>query len=207
MGDAIQAFRPLPFLANPHVQTFIAAKLYLASEPPSVTHYVSLPDGDCLALEVSTPAAWQPQHRTVVLLHGLCGCHGSPYMQRLAWKLWRRGIRAVRMNMRGCGSGQGLARQAYHSGRSADVLAVLEFLQQQTSPCVPMTLVGFSLGGNVVLKLAGELADNASQYLQQVIAVCPPADLAACARKLEAPRWRRAMPGLPICQRYTGLPG
>lgn len=188
MGHAIlQTFRPWPFLANPHVQTIVAAKLYLVSAPPSVTHYVPLPDGDCLALEVSTPKAWQPEHRTVVLLHGLCGCHASPYMQRLAWKLWRRGIRAVRMNMRGCGSGQGLARQAYHSGRSADVLAVLQTLLLQTTPCVPMVLVGFSLGGNIVLKLAGELADSASQYVQQVIAVCPPVDLAASMRKLEAP--------------------
>ena len=184
--EVIQAFRPFPLLANPHLQTLIAAKLAWASAPPSVTHYVPLIDGDCLALEISTPASWCPEHRTVVLLHGLCGCHGSPYMQRLARKLWQCGIRAVRMNMRGCGSGQGLARRAYHSGRSADVLAVLHAIQQ-AAPHTPITLVGFSLGGNIVLKLAGELGDTASQYMQQVIAVCPPVDLAACARKMEEP--------------------
>jgi len=189
MEETIASWRPWPFLRNPHLQTIIAAKLYWPREPPSVTQYVALPDGDCLALEVSTPVTWQPADPTVVLLHGLCGCHRSPYMQRLAWQLWRRGLRAVRMNMRGCGSGHGLARQAYHSGRSADVLAVLHALQQARAS-LPAILVGFSLGGNIVLKLAGELGANAAQYLQRVIAVCPPVDLAACACKLEAPQNR-----------------
>ena len=104
--------------------------------------------------KLSTPRGWQPQDPTAVLLHGLCGGHRSSYMQRLARKLWRSGLRAVRMNLRGCGSGRGLARYPYHSGRSADVLAVLESLLQ-TTPQSPATLIGFSLGGNIVLKLAG----------------------------------------------------
>jgi hypothetical protein len=106
-------------------------------------------------------------------------------MMRLAWKLWRCGVRAVRINLRGCGSGKGLARQPYHSGRSEDVLAVLVDLHQST-PQSPITLIGFSLGGNIALKLAGELA-AAATYLKQVIAVCPPADLAACSRLLSQP--------------------
>ena len=87
------------------------------------------------------------------------------------------------MNLRGCGSGRGLARYPYHSGRSADVLAVLESLRQ-TTPQSPVTLIGFSLGGNIVLKLAGELSAAVPDNLQHVIAVCPPADLLACSRLL-----------------------
>ena len=120
----------------------------------------------------------------VLLLHGLCGCHHSPYMRRLAWKLLRHGLRAVRMNLRGCGSGRGLARYPYHSGRSADVLAGLDSLYQE-APASPVTLVGFSLGGNIVLKLAGELSVRVPENLQRVIAVCPPADLVACSRALD----------------------
>ena len=100
--DLIQAFRPL--LTDPHLQTIVAAKLTFALEPPSTTSLVALPDGDQIALEVSTPTGWQPNDPTVVMLHGLCGCHRSPYMQRLARKLLRCGMRAVRMNLRGCGS-------------------------------------------------------------------------------------------------------
>lgn len=179
-------FLPAPGLRGRHVQTILAAKVYLPGEPPSVTRQVKLADGDVLALEVSTPGTWQPHQATVVMLHGLCGCHRSPYMQRLARKFWQRGVRAIRMNMRGCGSGQGLAKQPYHSGRSADVLAVLQALQQET-PQSPVTLIGFSLGGNIVLKWAGEVQAEAARYCQQVIAVCPPADLAEGARLLGRP--------------------
>jgi len=182
----LQVFRPLPLLTNPHVQTFVAAKLAWPLEPPSVTRFVQLPDDDTIALEVSTPAGWQPEDQTVVLLHGLCGCHRSPYMQRLARKLLRCGIRAVRMNLRGCGSGKGLARYPYHSGQSTDVLAVLESLQQ-ACPRSPVTLVGFSLGGNIILKLAGELAAMVPANVQRVIAICSPVDLAACVRLLLQP--------------------
>jgi predicted alpha/beta-fold hydrolase len=184
--DLIQAFRPFPCLTHPHLQTIVAAELTWSREPLSTTHLVDLSDGDKIALEVSTPRGWQPYAPTVVMLHGLCGCHRSPYMQRLARKLWRSGLRAVRMNLRGCGSGRGLARYPYHSGRSADALAVLESLLQ-TTPQSPVTLIGFSLGGNIVLKLAGELSAAVPDNLQRVIAVCPPADLVACSHLLEQP--------------------
>jgi hypothetical protein len=179
-------FRPLPWLANAHLQTIVASQMYLPVEPPSVTSLVPLPDGDRLALEVATPAGWHPQRPTVVMVHGLCGCHRSPYMMRMAYKLWRRGLRAVRMNLRGCGSGIGLARQPYHSGRSADLWCVLQTLHHDT-PQSPLTVIGFSLGGNIVLKMAGELGAMATPQVSQVIAVCPPADLAACSRLLGQP--------------------
>lgn len=186
----IEEARPFPGLRNPHLQTLIAAKLTLSREPPSTPWLLPLADGDVLALAVSTPPAWQETAPTVVLLHGLCGCHRSAYMQRLTRKLVHHGVRAIRMNMRGCGAGKGLARAPYHSGRSADALAVLEALQQQT-PGSPITLVGFSLGGNIVLKLAGELAAAGPGLLRQVIAVCPPVDLVACSQRFGQPsnRW------------------
>lgn len=179
-------FRPLPFLAGPHRQTIVASQISGAKEPPSQTQLVPLSDGDQLALEVSAPTGWRSMDPTVLLIHGLCGCHGSPYMIRLAHKLWRLGIRAVRMNMRGCGSGHGLARQPYHSGRSDDIQAILDTLRQET-PRAPITAIGFSLGGNVLLKWAGEAGLAASNYLVQMIAVCPPADLMACVRRFAQP--------------------
>lgn len=180
-------FVPFPVLRGPHAQTIAAAKLALwRRRPPSETRLVTLPDGDRIALEVSTPERWGPADPSVLLLHGLCGCHDSPYMSRLALKLWRRGVRAIRMNMRGCGSGVGLARLPYHSGRSADVLAVLEDLRAAW-PESAVSLLGFSLGGNVMLKFAGELGERAKGLARHLIAVCPPADLAACSRLLSRP--------------------
>nr|AWJ66296.1 hydrolase, alpha/beta fold family functionally coupled to Phosphoribulokinase [uncultured bacterium] len=183
------AFTPLPLLSNPHLMTVVAARSPQGQAPASQTELVQLADGDQLALEVSTPVGWQAHQATVVMIHGLGGCHESPYLIRMARKLVARGLRAVRMNMRGCGSGKWLAKRPYHAGRSADVWAVLNYLQQQY-PQSPLHLIGVSLGGNVVLKLAAELAEQAPEWLQQVIAVCPPADLAACANLLARPRNR-----------------
>ena len=71
-ANLLQAFRPLPLLTNPHAQTIIAATLTFAREPPSSTRLVKLPDGDMLALEVSTPQGWQPYDPTVVMIHVRC---------------------------------------------------------------------------------------------------------------------------------------
>jgi len=180
------AFYPFPLAAGRHAQTIIASQINLATSPPSTTRVIPLCDGDQLALEVSTPPTWQPTDPTVVLIHGLCGCHASPYMIRMAHKLWSSSIRAVRMNMRGCGSGEGLARQPYHSGRSDDVLAVLADLRH-VAPQSPVTAIGFSLGGNLLLKLAGELQTEAATYLKQAVTVSPPVDLAASVRTFSQP--------------------
>lgn len=179
-------FRPLPLLGGPHWQTILAATLRLPGDFASETRLVELPDGDRIALEVSTPARWKAADPTVVLVHGLGGCHRSPYMIRVARKIFRRGLRAVRMNLRGCGSGRGLARKIYHSGRSEDVLAVLRELHRE-NPASPTALVAFSLGANIALKLAGELGESARQLLTRVLAICPPADLLACSRRLSLP--------------------
>jgi predicted alpha/beta-fold hydrolase len=78
--------------------------------------------------------------------------------------------------MRGCGSGRGLAKQIYHSGRSEDVFEAIKAVKKET-PDSPMILIGFSLGGNIVLKLAGELGEIAKSFLDRMIAVSPPVDL------------------------------
>lgn len=179
-------FRALPFLANPHLQTLLGSGLGPWREPPSATRRVALPDGDQLALEVSRPRGWTPTAPTVVLVHGLCGSHRSSYMVRLAAKLVAAGVRAVRLNLRGNGSGAGLARRPYHAGSSHDVRVALEALRAET-PGSPLWLVGFSLGGNIVLKLAGELGREGGELLRGVSAICPAVDLPACARRLEQP--------------------
>ncbi len=188
-GALAPPFEPFPFLSHPHLQTIAAAELSFSLAPPSKLETVALPDGDRLAIEVSTPQAWsagsgagRAADPTVVLIHGLCGSSRSPYILRIARKLYLRGIRAVRVNLRGCGPGRDLAREPYHSGRSDDARAVLEHLRR-AGPRSLTTLAGFSLGGNIALKLAGEMGEAARGLMDQVIAVCPPADLlASCLR-------------------------
>jgi predicted alpha/beta-fold hydrolase len=182
------SFYPFLGLRNPKWQTILGAKLpSLLPEPPTLRKHLILPDGDTLALEISTPTRWQCHNPTVVMLHGLGGSHRSSYLVRLTHKLFRKNIQVIRVNFRGCGSGKGLAKGIYHAGRSEDVDEVLRFLHHR-SPQSPISLVGFSLGGNVALKLAGELSHGARHYLQKVIAVSPPVDLMRCANMMAQPQ-------------------
>jgi predicted alpha/beta-fold hydrolase len=93
------------------------------------------------------------------------------------------------MNLRGAGNGFGLARGIYHAGRSDDLRAVVSWLAGR-APGSPVGLVGFSLGANLVLKLAGEAADRPVKGLDCVLAANPPLDLAACARAMRRPENR-----------------
>jgi len=187
-GAAI-AFRPMPLLEGPHLQTILAALVPVRPAPRSEPRRLELPGGDRLALHVSTPRSWRPEDPTVALVHGLCGCARSPYIVRLARKLLRRGTRAVRVDLRGCGAGRGLAREPYHSGRSEDLLAVARALREE-APRSPLSLVGYSLGGNIVLKLAGELGADGREILRSVAAVSPPVDLLASSTAISSPQNR-----------------
>lgn len=176
-------FEPLWLIGNRHLQTMLGIFANLSSEPPSDTLLIDLPDGDRIALEVSTPPGWSRNDPTVVMLHGLTGSHRSAYMIRLANKFYDRGWRAIRFNARGCGTGEGLARNPYHGGLSDDVRLALERLKADT-PNSEVTLAGFSLGGNIALKLAAELGASGPDLLREVITFCPSADLNACYRRI-----------------------
>lgn len=182
-------FRPVTGLSSPHAQTVIACFTPGGDEPPSEQVIVPLDDGDALCCEVSTPPSWSPEKKTILLLHGMGGCHTASYMVRLSRKLYELGYRAVRINMRSCGSGKHLARVPYHGGLSSDILHVLEMFKKQT-PSSPVLLVGFSLGGNIALKLAGELGRDAGDLLKTTLAVCPPVDLADTAALMCTPKNR-----------------
>jgi uncharacterized protein len=179
-------FSPFPGLSSPHAQTILACFAPAGDPPPSITQVISLQDGDSLCCEVSTPSSWKTTDSTIILLHGLGGCHSASYMVRLSRKLYMAGFRAVRVNMRSCGSGRGLAKLPYHGGLSADVHHVVEALKQE-HPASPMTIVGYSLGGNIALKLASELGEKGSDLVATTIAICPPVNLAETAEIMAKP--------------------
>jgi predicted alpha/beta-fold hydrolase len=132
------------------------------------------------------PTAEQP---VAILLHGLGGCHQSTYMQRCSVKLRAQGVRVFRMDLRGCGAGISLARHPIHAGRSEDAAAALDYVAK-LCPGSPIHLVGFSMGANIVLKLAGELANDAPPHLASVMAVSPPIDLIECSKNMQR-GWNR----------------
>lgn len=184
----IETFAPHPFVRGGHLQTLVPFLFPGAPRqaPPAARRIVQLPDGDALSLHEDEPEFARPGHPTALLLHGLAGCHASPYMLRVARKLNLSGVRVFRMNARTAGDGMALARHPYHAGRSADVLAAIRSIEEWR-PGSPILLIGFSLGGVVMLKLAGELASSAPASWKGLLAVCPPVDLNACVRRLRRP--------------------
>ncbi|MBS0626579.1 MAG: alpha/beta fold hydrolase [Verrucomicrobia bacterium] len=152
--------------------------------PPSESSLIYLGGGDFLSCEVSIPLNWKEEDPTVILVHGMGGSHLSGYMVRMAYKIYLRGKKVVRVNLRGCGSGMGLSKLPYSAGTSDDVLRVLQVFKKK-SPKSEITVIGFSLGGNIILKLAGELGEKAEEFVKTFIAVCPPLDLANTVKMIE----------------------
>ncbi len=176
-------FKPLLGLSSPHMQTILPSFLPTGKEAPSKIWIFTLNDGDKLSLKVSKPPSWQESDPTTFLVHGLGGDHSSSYMIRMTRKLYEKGHKVIRVNLRGCGSGQGLSSKPYYGGNSQDLLEVLlaNLKQHKDSPT---NLVGFSLGGNITLKLSGELGADLSDILNHCIAVCPPLDLSHSSQTL-----------------------
>lgn len=169
-------FKPLFGLWSKHLQMIVSAYSFSGKAPPSESWLVDVGNGDKLSCEVSTPPNWNANGKTVLLIHGLGGSHRSRYMVRMARKLFEIGVKSVRINLRNCGSGVGLSKLPYGAGNSQDVKIVIEQLKKQF-PDSEIVLIGFSLGGNTALKLAGELGSKAEHFIKKVIAVCPPLDL------------------------------
>lgn len=179
-------FSPLPLLSSPTTQTILGNIPTLLPEPPSLTHLIPRPDGDFIACEVSTPPGWQAEDPTAILIHGLCGSHRSPSLVRLARQFYQKGVKAIRMNLRGCGSGKGYARQPYHGGCSADAIATVQAFKTE-NPASPISLIGFSIGGNIALKAA---AETDSTLLDLVVAISPPVNLGISVQLMGLPRNR-----------------
>jgi uncharacterized protein len=133
---------------------------------------------------------WQkdPRHHpTLVVLHGLEGSCESGYMRGTGEKAWIAGFNVVRLNQRNCGGSEKLSPTLYHSGLSCDIReVVLELAECDGLP--EIFAAGYSMGGNLVLKMAGEMGASPAAALRGVVAIAPALDLAACADALSKPR-------------------
>ena len=129
---------------------------------------------------------WQPEpaaHLTLLLLHGLEGSSQAHYMAGIAQKAWDAGWNVVRLNQRNCGGTEHLSRGLYHSGLTHDPLFVIRELIAHDG-IQSIAVAGYSLGGNLTLKLAGELGASVPE-LKAVCAVSPTIDLGRCVDALE----------------------
>ena len=186
-GFPCPRFEPLPLLRNPHLMT-IAANFWwrrFPKLPPAVSRTFEVEPGS----RVRAACHWHrpPRgHPTLVLLHGLEGSCDSGYILGTAEKAFAAGFNVLRLNQRNCGGTDELTPTLYHSGLSGDIRAVLlELAAEDQLP--ELFAAGFSMGGNLVLKMAGELGDRAPGQIRAFVAVAPALDLAACAEALGTP--------------------
>ena len=200
------AFNPPPFeprrwLSNGHIQTIFGNYFRRPDRlPPCTTELVEVSPATHtrISSQVLCQCHWQPhavraERLTVIILHGLEGSSKSQYVVGNANRMWRAGLNVVRMNMRNCGGTESLSPTLYHSGLSSDVAAVMNTLTSRFG-LRKVALVGYSMGGNLVLKLAGELGARQAAYtshvpgvLRAVATVSPALDLGACADALHEP--------------------
>ena len=186
MQTKLPIFVPRRGLSGGHRQTL--ASFFLSRRtplPPSEARYVEVEPG----VQVLVHCHWQSDRQnalTLIIVHGLEGSSDSTYMQGIAAKGLAAGMNVVRMNQRNCGGTEALAATLYHSGRSQDIAAVAQNLVDQDR-ISRFALAGYSMGGNLVLKLAGEWGSAGPRQFRAVAAVCPAVNLAASADALHLP--------------------
>lgn len=156
-------------------------------------HALPLPDTRFIAVDaqsqVRADCFWQANRTeapTLLCLHGLEGSSEAHYMRGLADKGWQRGWNVVLLNQRNCGGTEHLTPGLYHSGLTADPVAVLRALHRETA-LSRLVIAGYSLGGNLTLKLAGEASSAPDLPIVAVAAVSPTIDLALCVDAIESP--------------------
>src|SRR5712675_2837707 len=183
----MKAFEPHPLLHNPHLQT-LAATFWprrFPRLPQSAPREFETEPGTRILGECH----WQPSPRerpTLVLVHGLEGSSQSGYMMGFAERAISAGWNAVRLNQRNCGGTESLTPTLYNSGLSVDYRAVLsELIERDALP--EIFFAGYSMGGNLVLKMAGELASAAPRQLRGLAAVGPALELAQCVDAVDLP--------------------
>jgi hypothetical protein len=181
----LQSFKP--FFRNPHFAT-IAGNFWSRPDstrrwPVRAVKYRTEPDVEILVhsqLPEGEPRA------ELVLVHGLEGSSNAGYARSLVCTALAAGYATHRVNLRSCGGTESLALSNYHSGQTSDVLHILK--ERKRASGLPLFLAGFSLGGNLSLKLAGELGEAGAELLAGVCAGSTPIDPAACAKALGQPR-------------------
>lgn len=186
---SLETFTAPRWLRSAHLQT-LGASLPLWSSfhagPAELARY-PLPGGEgALRARVS----WQEgekKARAVVLVHGVGGSSESKYVLRAGVSLHRAGYHVIRLNLRGAGEGITEAPSLYHGGLTEDLTVAVDALRSDPR-VADLALVGFSLGGNVSLKLAGEWRSSVPKGVRAVAAVSAPLNLVEVSRCFE--RWR-----------------
>jgi uncharacterized protein len=190
VGFEAEPYRAPWWLASRHGQTVGGRLLRRQAAPRFRRERVDTPDGDVLLLDFVEEARLPATAPLVLLMHGLEGSARRGYAIETYRQLACHGVRAVGLNFRSCGGEPNRAARFYHSGDTDDIRFVLELLQRR-NPGIRLGVIGYSLGGNAMLKYLGEEGEAARATLVAAAAVSVPYDLDAGARLLDSTRMGR----------------
>jgi uncharacterized protein len=170
-------FKPAWWLPDPHLQTLWSTFFRRKLKLPVMRERFELPDGDFVDLD------WLGDNDKciVLILHGLAGSIDSPYAQGMLNAVYQRGWKGVLMHFRGCSGTPNRLARYYHSGDTADLAQVVNAIQNRY-PERPLAVVGYSLGGNVLLKWLGETKEQ--NPLAAAVAVSVPFELQKAAERV-----------------------
>ena len=172
-------FKPAWWLSNSHLQTIYPALLRKAADPPEYRRErLTTPDHDFIDIDY----CGNGDRPLIILIHGLTGSSQSVYIKGLQKVLFKQGFRSAALNFRGCSGSSNNKARSYHSGETEDIHFLYQTLRQR-EPETPLGAVGFSLGGNVLLKWLGE--QGVQLDLFAAVAVSVPLLLDICATKLD----------------------
>ena len=173
-------FSPPFGLGNPHVQTLLP-RLLNRKRIKVVTQELTLPDGDFVDLAWANRPPVQTDKPLVAVFHGLEGSIRSPYAGDILRAIEQRGWHGVLMHFRGCSGRLNRLARSYHSGETGDARFFLGWLREQY-PQAPLVAVGYSLGGNMLLKLQAEWGSDSP--LRTAVSVSAPLKLDVCADRI-----------------------
>lgn len=180
----VSPFRPAWWLPGSHLQTIGGRLLRKFDRGPLHRERVELADGDFIDLHES-PSDLREEAPTVLILHGLEGSSRATYVWSMARELARHALRTVRMNFRGCSDELNRLPRFYHAGDTSDLDTVVKALRRRR-PASRIAIIGFSLGGNTLLKYLGERGPEAARDVVAAAAVSVPFDLVAGTSRLES---------------------
>ena len=174
-------FKPTFLLKNRHLQTLFSSLFRKSPTPSTEREIYYLDDGDFVECYWHNRAKIDSNTPIIVLFHGLAGSYKSPYIRGIMHESKKHNFATVLMHFRGCGTQENLKPRSYHSGDTADALSWITTLKKRF-PNSKIFGVGYSLGGNMLLKLLGERGENSP--LDGAVSVSAPMQLDISANQM-----------------------
>jgi uncharacterized protein len=180
------SYKPSYFFKNHHVNTLYPALFRTLKDVDCQRVRYELPEGDFFDADWSFQNINPETKHLIICIHGLEGNALRPYMKGMMRRFNREGVDAVGLNLRGCSGEPNRLLQGYHSGHTADLSFLIETIIRENK-YTDISLIGFSVGGNIALKYGGEKADLLPKPIKRIIAFSVPCDLKNCSLELEKP--------------------